>query len=114
MRISDWSSGVCSSDLIHLPLRRIAHDPRESGRVWLTNFDGMMTARDGRLRPGRTSDGEVGLAAHPARPGMDALIGLRQRKSLVEGKRGCVRVALGGRRTNKNKPNDGKSIKHRC
>src|SRR3546814_2424013 len=34
----------------HLPLRRIAHDPRESGRVWLTNFEGRSEEQTSELQ----------------------------------------------------------------
>src|SRR3546814_12425804 len=33
MRISDWSSDVCSSDLVRFDQRRIADEPREAAEV---------------------------------------------------------------------------------
>src|SRR3546814_19292913 len=82
MRISDWSSDVCSSDLDRRgawPLRR--RDPAALHAA----------QRDGRPRRGRRRR----LPADP-QPGRD-------RKSVVWGKSVSVRVALGGRRSITNK-----------
>src|SRR3546814_2640320 len=79
MRISDWSSDVCSSDLIRQLLlaeaERLAIDPGER--------------LDAQGRP---------LAADDAK--IDALLEreVRDRKSVVSGKSVSVRVDLGGRR----------------
>src|SRR3546814_16947649 len=85
MRISDWSSDVCSSDLRHLFDRRV-----EPGAPFLdmtieVRFDGE------RQRPLLAKRVEGGL-----RDEVD-------RKSVVKGKSVSVRVDLGGRRINKKK-----------
>src|SRR3546814_18695304 len=80
MRISDWSSDVCSSDLPD----RCAHPRRDPlGRVRTGRAD----PPGGPRRPARR------LA--PARPRCAAHA---DRKSVVEGKSVSVRVDLGGRR----------------
>src|SRR3546814_16657341 len=102
MRISDWSSDVCSSDLIggacdRLAKRRLAN-PRRADQ-----------AQDGRLE-----------FIHPLLHGQvfdNALLDLFQaivvrvqqdRKSVVEGKSVSVRVDLGGRRIIKKNKTDNK------
>src|SRR3546814_17224952 len=95
MRISDWSSDVCSSDLIHivsgllLPIwKRL---PNESTRVYRLQTD--------------TGERIVGRRVSPAWVAGATATGGRDRKSVVSGKRVSVRVDLGGRRfiTKKNK-----------
>src|SRR3546814_13232258 len=83
MRISDWSSDVCSSDLrgrggLRRALFLYAVGPRGRGAG----------ARRGRRRRARRDDG----------PGLR-----KDRKSVVEGKSVSVRVDLGGRRIIKKK-----------
>src|SRR3546814_14887835 len=95
MRISDWSSDVCSSDLLYRVFFNLAHNALEAG------------AR------------ELHLAARPVRdflvidveddgPGMpeEAKRNILDRKSVGWGKSVSVRVDLGGRRIikNNNKP----------
>src|SRR3546814_16956932 len=97
MRISDWSSDVCSSDL--LPARRSAraYDAPPRGRARRQH-----DPRDARRRSARARlGGNLSLLAlcklyqrPPAR---------RDRKSVVEGKRVSVRVDLGGGRIFKKK-----------
>src|SRR3546814_15419898 len=101
MRISDWSSDVCSSDL----------HPQDLVDDAIALF---VAALD---------DVAVGLGGHGSEPGLGigawgfgqarasgdfAVIGFRtvghaDRKSVVEGKGVSVRVGLGGRRTLKTK-----------
>src|SRR3546814_12299195 len=81
MRISDWSSDVCSSDLLLTQLR--ASDFHVFTRL---EVEQVCAAAGWTVR----SDGAVAL------PGTD-------RKSVVEGKRVSVRVDLGGRRIIKKK-----------
>src|SRR3546814_14592928 len=85
MRISDWSSDVCSSDLAanDATLATVALRPR---LIWGPG--------DPHLLPG--------LVAR-ARAGRLRLIDGGDRKSVVEGKSVSVRVDLGGRRIIKNK-----------
>src|SRR3546814_11651742 len=92
MRISDWSSDVCSSDLLGQGLGRL------SGKVFrighLGDFNDLSLC-------GTLAGVEMGLAAARVphqRGGLD-------RKSVVEGKSVSVRVDLGGRRIIKKKKN---------
>src|SRR3546814_20282871 len=103
MRISDWSSDVCSSDLPAGRNRGPGQPRRAANGRYLNHraaggcsviqecavlvkgraFSSARQARRGRLRP------------PPDRP--------QDRKSVVEGKSVYVRVAIGGRRTIKKK-----------
>src|SRR3546814_3359732 len=104
MRISDWSSDVCSSDL---------------GSRWLADyrapFDDAMTARwraAGLVAVGKSATSEFGLNVstesrqHGATPnpwhGDHSAGGSSggDRKRFMSGKRVSVRVATGGRRIN--------------
>src|SRR3546814_17147016 len=89
MRISDWSSDVCSSDL--LPPLRVA---------------GLLEAARGALA--QLSDAEMLVTRLEAYPERDTAFAMaratsRDRKSVVEGKGVSVRVDLGGRRIIKKK-----------
>src|SRR3546814_11997649 len=94
LRISDWSSDVCSSDLGQGPRRRLRRDPpqphpplRADGR----QLGGVAGARRRRrLRWRRVRDADLRGA-------------LGDRKSGVWGKSVSVRVDLGGRRIIKKK-----------
>src|SRR3546814_16443857 len=92
MRISDWSSDVCSSDL--------------HGR-WCP---GSLKPR-GRFRPGRTPRTPTATGAGGAPPSRNLRSrerhrgGSEDRKSVEEGKSVSIRVDLGGRRILKNKKN---------
>src|SRR3546814_5444383 len=84
MRISDWSSDVCSSDLPPTAgqgARRVWSDSR--GRIWVSEW----------------KSGQVSVF-DPAGGGWRSwrLPGEEDRKSLVSGKSVSVRVDLGGRR----------------
>src|SRR3546814_20870788 len=84
MRISDWSSDVCSSDLVHARVpRQHAGQPFGEGAADL-------------VRQPDTDDRQDDSGAG------DQLIA-RDRKSVVEGKSVSVRVDLGGRRIIKKK-----------
>src|SRR3546814_13995458 len=113
MRISDWSSDVCSSDLAILD-----HEPRrergdgvaiglELGRLVLgvgldrramTDVQSVAGARDHGV------DDAVGVLGDLARRGgsfygeADPIWHFADRQSVVEGKSVSVRVGLGGRR----------------
>src|SRR3546814_1081976 len=100
MRISDWSSDVCSSDLRQLPVtdvRRQRDDaPLEPGQPLRSRHRlDMGHEPRGRLPVRRhqiaETHGEV--AEHPE----------AERKSVVEGKSVAVRVEHGGRRIIKTK-----------
>src|SRR3546814_15894143 len=92
MRISDWSSDVCSSDLLGQPGRRGPGTPVRL-RARSRRAAGW---RRLQTRPGR---GAGGGAVHLDRSGRRE----QDRKSVVEGKGVSVRVDLGGRRIIKKK-----------
>src|SRR3546814_20761724 len=100
MRISDWSSDVCSSDLSRHPLRRAArlYSARSRRRRWqcagALEAAGQARVRRGGGRCGQWLIGPISLSS-PA--------GLAARKGVVVGKRVSVRVVLGGGRILKKK-----------
>src|SRR3546814_18769320 len=102
MRISDWSSDVCSSDLAS------GNDPRSPRNATIPRRRAD-AARVRNTRPrswsgcARTGAGAAGIAAK-ARPASRR----EDRKSVVEGKSGSVRVDLGGRRIIKKKKTEAK------
>src|SRR3546814_16995692 len=93
MRISDWSSDVCSSDLVVLAAHR---------RLLASYPDALLilvprhTERFASVHQLCESEGLATVRRSSAQPVTD-------RKSVVEGKSGSVRVVLGGRRILKNK-----------
>src|SRR3546814_14189003 len=101
MRISDWSSDVCSSDLLHLDvlLGQLVDEARGDG-----GGPGAVHAPvggegddDALARAGEADISEPALLSQAAPPGpvAGALVGEQDRKSVVEGKRVSVRVGLG-------------------
>src|SRR3546814_20281325 len=100
MRISDWSSDVCSSDLAQcsrfMLRRRVSAggkdkiNRRNSGAYIDANEEDALSAMD--------AEGEI-LSHDAALHNLDA----RDRKSVVSGKSVSVRVDLGGRRIIKKK-----------
>src|SRR3546814_17226105 len=120
MRISDWSSDVCSSDLVGIPDRRYAmfghgfdRDPRRTHM----KIDRRHTPRLGEAEkwPGHQILGVTGSDIPRHRPeqvelgalretrGCKTRHGIQARKSVVKGKRVSVRVDRGGRRIIKKK-----------
>src|SRR3546814_13645347 len=115
MRISDWSSDVCSSDL-----DRLFRSLIQSGRLEVTWPDGKRSVYQGK-EPGdrhsavRITDKRTSWAIlrNPSLGAGEAFMGgrivfedgdIRQdRKSVVQGKSVSVRVDLGGRRIVKKK-----------
>src|SRR3546814_17783876 len=103
MRISDWSSDVCSSDLVGvMPLREYARSASSEGLSYLRQ----------RLKSGTAWDQFQGLpgviaVAHDEdarEQTLDLMAAMRHvgdRKSVVQGQGVSVRVDLGGRRINK-------------
>src|SRR3546814_13124785 len=101
MRISDWSSDVCSSDLVmtvKFPVRSVLAEP-------VISLARLMELKEGDVIPisfgpevpvmigtDRFGPGTVGPSNGRA------AIRLKDRKSVVSGKSVSVRVALGGRR----------------
>src|SRR3546814_11162112 len=101
MRISDWSSDVCSSDL--WPLRKAAPLRSWQGRRRWSSVSCLFSSSSSRCRVQRARSGILrmnGCAEWtkriPAATGGD-------RKSVVSGKSVSVRVALGGLRIIKKK-----------
>src|SRR3546814_14778804 len=100
MRISDWSSDVCSSDLSAMPSDSII----APGEVWLVGAGPgdpeLLTRRAERL----IREAEVIFHDALVGPGILELAGQgADRKSVVSGKSVSVRVDLGGRRIIKKK-----------
>src|SRR3546814_14110894 len=104
MRISDWSSDVCSSDLLFFSTGFCRHEFRcEAQRQGLAADPGLLVCM-ACLHDGSRCRG-------PAGPDQRR----RDRKSVVSGKRGAVRVVIGGRRIIKKKTHkkkDEKAIIH--
>src|SRR3546814_20297681 len=90
MRISDWSSDVCSSDLFEIAVAaRHVHYRRDG-------FDGQRRAAEIRVQDDAAGVDRAAQGALPAPRQTD-------RKSVVQGKSVSVRVDLGGRRIIKKK-----------
>src|SRR3546814_13797404 len=117
MRISDWSSDVCSSDLAALSPRR-QHQALSvalsDGRIYARGTAGARAGaaaaarwRAGRPHPRRGADRDAvlsDLARATPRPGADGRgCGIGDRKSVVEGKGVSGRLDIGGRRIIKKK-----------
>src|SRR3546814_17265955 len=109
MRISDWSSDVCSPDL-----GADASGPLSFMDVWDAMCRTIMSAgsRRGAMMATLSCDHpdiEAFVAAKqepgrvPIHPGILRLIAVRDRKSVVSGKSGSVLVDLGVRRNIKKK-----------
>src|SRR3546814_11704026 len=112
MRISDWSSDVCSSDLAEKPSAASSSDA--------TSMNGTLRTANSEMRiDGALLDDAHGFAigeicraiGDDARAGgqrlleRGAIIGDEDRTSVVSGKRVSERVDLGGRRIRKKKKN---------
>src|SRR3546814_16224382 len=113
MRISDWSSDVCSSDLLPQPAvsnnaeprnmeRSMTSPPRNpGGRITSAAYQSVSDARR-KISTGKLS---LSRARHPW---------ASDRQSVVSGKSGSIRVDLGGRRIlKKKKPKSNKYISHK-
>src|SRR3546814_14993392 len=103
MRISDWSSDVCSSDLVPPPHAVDLPGPLCQPQSALAG-EGHRRRADPGLRPRAERPGG-------ARPGRRAAAA-GDRKSVVEGKRVSVRLDLGGRRIIKKKRTTQKISQH--
>src|SRR3546814_15918593 len=105
MRISDWSSDVCSSDLAGLPLAEVSLERfRQSMDINVTGTFLCMKYQilamiergtKGSIVNTASVAGVVGVPMHGGYVG--------DRKSVVQGKSGSVRVDLGGGRIIKKK-----------
>src|SRR3546814_11479668 len=90
MRISDWSSDVCSSDLIGRDQQVRAGQPGLAGLI--------AQHPPNLFREGEGVAPETGLSHPLGRRHQRKLGRPRDRKSVVEGKSVAVRGTLGGRR----------------
>src|SRR3546814_11864534 len=105
MRISDWSSDVCSSDLVALGERRELAAAQIVLVPAIEAFDlGLAEVRIEGLRLTLDLTGEGPLFGS-LQKAIDGLAG-EDRKSVVSGKSVSVRVDLGGRRIIKKKTHD--------
>src|SRR3546814_15147050 len=112
MRISDWSSDVCSSDLTKTVLTRAiieqavdATNPR-----WMVARGGVANPRElidkrrgGVVNVRSLTDSVAPLPSQSINQLVPQVIAMvdRDRKSVVQGKSVSVRVVLGGRRSTK-------------
>src|SRR3546814_1885208 len=87
MRISDWSSDVCSSDLLTDLLENLLADHRLEHAAAISGLNVM------NGDPGIIECAKDGLGAKRSRRS----VGIADRKSVVSGKSVSVRVDLGGR-----------------
>src|SRR3546814_11966849 len=103
MRISDWSSDVCSSDLLGIGQQALAVE----GHLVRRPQEAQLLRLEGRLRHLGQADGLEGRRHRWHRPLGTARIARiaaqQDRKSVVSGKSVSVRVDLGGRRIIKKK-----------
>src|SRR3546814_19551931 len=93
MRISDWSSDVCSSDLTYC-MKKFAHLLEERGVPWDRNDP--LQSRVGKYVKALEAEREI-------REITRRIIKSADRKSVVEGKSVSVGVDLGGHRIIKKK-----------
>src|SRR3546814_15837200 len=102
MRISDWSSDVCSSDLgAHPP--GAAHQDQGQPRGQGAPRRGQDPARRRQAGPGETEEGLMYAFTIEAADKPDMYRQLIDRKSVVSGKSVSVSVDRGGRRNIKKK-----------
>src|SRR3546814_21036469 len=116
MRISDWSSVVCSSDLpvSGQAVKDVGGDQRVVVKIILAVL--IIAAQEEIQRPVEIrreakllADGFETIVLQHDEPAVNGLVERRQidRKSVVEGKSVTVRVDLGGRRIIKKKNKEG-------
>src|SRR3546814_11598413 len=108
MRISDWSSDVCSSDLLATLENRVGleHPLIANSKHNIAELEqrmGRLEQAIGHYREAASLKEKVLGATHPS---LALTLGhLRDRKRVVSGKSVSVRVELGGRRIIKKKTN---------
>src|SRR3546814_18681036 len=103
MRISDWSSDVCSSDLSARLLDISSYDEAGAAAIEAITQAARNLPSDGWLARHGEGDPFGPIARMLAEVRGTALARARDRKSVVEGKSVSVRVDLGGRRNITNK-----------
>src|SRR3546814_17166470 len=119
MRISDWSSDVRSPDLISSPSSNRAKDTSSAARrAAVTSRQAASRQRSVPSRRSPSADATRSCELRSATPKSTPLAstpitnmatGVRDRKSVVSGKRVEVRVELGGRRILKKKKHQEKT-----
>src|SRR3546814_14965554 len=104
MRISDWSSDVCSSDLSRGPKAEAPASERVPARKpeWVQEPEWALVLENLRLRRRSGRSDWQGLRRSPVRSCRNASL-TRDRKGVVSGKSVSVRVDIGGRRIIKQK-----------
>src|SRR3546814_16724432 len=111
MRISDWSSDVCSSDLIEAVFGHRLERQRRHAEIAADRgppacfFQEVADERSGRrfsVGPGNADIARLGGGAGEQ---LDVAADRADRKSVVEGKSVYVRVGIGGRRVIKKNTN---------
>src|SRR3546814_11060467 len=95
MRISDWSSDVCSSDLALVELLDPARQVTDLHRAGIGDVDPLDPRGPGLV--GQSGAVTLGARGEHDRA-FDERADVGDRKSVVEGKSVSVRVDLGGRR----------------
>src|SRR3546814_14144594 len=97
MRISDWSSDVCSSDLSSSMVTGVMSKSEVGG----DGSDKWTALARGRApgKPGTRTTGRPARAGRSERRKAAGREGPRDRKSVGKGKSGSVSVDLGGRRS---------------
>src|SRR3546814_19984864 len=106
MRISDWSSDVCSADLRSRTGPHLHHLERLPDPLSLQFDETGQGLSEQRADPGGGE--EVARLLRPELAGADEAGSgvVNDRKSVGEGKSGYLRVDLGGRRHIRKKPKD--------
>src|SRR3546814_20491008 len=104
MRISDWSSDVCSSDLINYEMCVLTalRERLRCKEIWVVGADRYRNPDDDLPRDFETRRADYYRELGRSEDAGAFVTGL-VRKSVVSGKRVSVRVTLGGRRIIKNK-----------
>src|SRR3546814_11310940 len=103
MRISDWSSDVCSSDLKYKQLRERGAFGRGNMRYHFVSAVSSAAIAAAAMTFATSAFAQDGDAGSMATGQPLALQGAADRKSVVLGKSVSVRVDLGGRRISKKK-----------
>src|SRR3546814_11637024 len=110
MRISDWSSDVCSSDLVADKAGISGRGPKPAGEGRREPARELTRAQRHRVQwreidkpPGEAMMQDDPIAVYRIAGGGNGVVHGRDRKSVVSGKSVSVRVDLGGRRTLKKK-----------
>src|SRR3546814_17107123 len=101
MRISDWSSDVCSSDLTPIEVaeaRDVKGLYKKARSGQLKNFTGIDSPYEPHEAPDIRIDTTAISPEDAAEKLVEHLLTLGDRKSVVEGKSVSVSVDLGGRR----------------